>query len=117
MKSTDFLDIHLNLAKLEFKPFRKENSHIQYINKNSNHPPTIKKQLPTMISKRLKTHSSHEQIFQDELRPYKNALVVTEYPENSIKYIPNHQKNSKKHQGRKISWFKSEQKNIDISGK
>ena len=75
LKSTDFLDIHFNLAKLEFKPFRKENYQIQYINKNSNHPPTIKKQLPTMISKRLSTLSSTEQIFQNELRPYNNALV------------------------------------------
>ena len=105
LKSTDFLDIHFNLAKLEFKPFRKENSQIQYINKNSNHPPTIKKQLPTMISKRLSTLSSTEQIFQNELRPYNNALVQAGYPENNIKYIPNHQKNSKKHRGRKILWF------------
>ena len=105
LKSTDFLDIYLNLANHEFKPFRKENYQIQYINKNSNHPPTIKKQLPTMISKRLSTLSSSKPIFENEIRPYNNALVQAGYPENSIKYIPQHQKNNKKHRSRNILWF------------
>ena len=39
----NFLDTTLNLADDEYKPYRKENSEVKYINKKSNHPTIIKK--------------------------------------------------------------------------
>merc|ERR1712055_447672 len=58
-----------------------------------------------MISKRLSALSSSEPIFENEIRPYNNALVQAGYPENSIKYIPQDQKSNKQHRRRNILWF------------
>ena len=46
---TDFLDITLDLKTGKYSPFMKPNNVPLYINKLSNHPPTIIKQLPKMI--------------------------------------------------------------------
>ena len=53
IKTTDFLDVILDLNTGKTKPFRKENDNPMYINTESNHPPSVIKQLPTMISSRL----------------------------------------------------------------
>ena len=50
---TDFLDVTFNLKSGKNWPFRKLNDQPLYINAGSNHPPMIKKQLPSMLSKRL----------------------------------------------------------------
>ena len=50
IKTTDFLDVILDLNTGKTKPFRKENDKPIYINTESNHPPSVIKQLPTMIS-------------------------------------------------------------------
>ena len=42
-----------------YKPYRKENSEVRYINNKSNHPKIIKKNLPNM---RTKTDATTEQI-------------------------------------------------------
>ena len=53
MHQTDFLDVTFNASTGKYWPFRKSNSTLQYIDTQSNHPPNIRKQLPTMIEKRL----------------------------------------------------------------
>ena len=50
---TDILDSTLNLKNDTYKPFRKPNDVPQYINTNSNHPPVVKRYLPSMINKRI----------------------------------------------------------------
>ena len=46
LTQTDFLDATLNLNSGKFWPYRKPKDNPLYINKNSNHPPSIKKQIP-----------------------------------------------------------------------
>ena len=41
-----------------FKPYQKPDGIIQYINKESNHPPSITEHLPASIEKRLSNNSS-----------------------------------------------------------
>jgi hypothetical protein len=41
MHQVNFLDTNLNLENGKFRPYRKPNDSLHYINKNSNHPPTI----------------------------------------------------------------------------
>ena len=41
----NLLDITLDLTKNVFKPYKKENTEIRYINSNSKHPKIIKKKL------------------------------------------------------------------------
>ena len=48
---TDFLDVTFDLKSGTYYPYRKPNNELLYINKHSNHPPSIIKQIPSMISK------------------------------------------------------------------
>ena len=45
LKTVDFLDVTFDLDNNVYKPFRQENNKPVYINKHSNHPPSILKQL------------------------------------------------------------------------
>ena len=49
----NFLDVTFDLNNGKFKPYRKPNDDPLYINRHSNHPPSIIKQLPTSINKRI----------------------------------------------------------------
>ena len=53
LKSLDFLDVTFDLVKDIYKPYRKPNNKPLYINKHSNHPPNILKQLLKSIEKRI----------------------------------------------------------------
>ena len=59
----NFLDLTLNLAEGTFEPYRKEGNVPLYINKDSNHPPSIIKALPKMIAKMYSDNCSNEDIF------------------------------------------------------
>ena len=52
LKSVDFLDVTFDLYNNLYKPYRKPNDNPIYINKQSNHPPNVLKQLPKSIAKR-----------------------------------------------------------------
>ena len=56
---TDFLDVMTR----KYFPFRKANNTPLYINAFSNHPPTIIKQLPKMINKRISDLSCNKEEF------------------------------------------------------
>ena len=45
----NFLDIIFDLQMKVYKPYRKGNGKPTYVNKNSNHPPDILKQLPKYV--------------------------------------------------------------------
>ena len=62
LKVVNFLDIQLDLVNGTYRPYRKPNDSPMYIDINSNHPPSIKKQIPKSISKRIPRLSSNEEI-------------------------------------------------------
>ena len=74
LKITNFLDIILNLEKGTFKPFKKENDTPNYIHTSPNHPPSIIKQIPISISRRLSDNSSNINIFYSKKNIYNNTL-------------------------------------------
>ena len=49
LKIVDFLDITFNLINGSYKPYKKPNNTLLYINKNSNHPPQIIIELPKIL--------------------------------------------------------------------
>ena len=63
LKTANFLDCTFELDKGSFHPYKKDNNVLLYINHESNHPPCIKKQLPSTIEKRLSDLSSDIEIF------------------------------------------------------
>ena len=52
-KVVHFLDVTLDLSKNHFKPYSKPNNPLLYVNQNSNHPPSILKNIPASVNKRL----------------------------------------------------------------
>ena len=71
---TDFLDVSLDLFNNIYSPFRKPNASTSYIHKDSNHPRSIKRSLPNMISYRINALSKNETIFLNSKIEYETAL-------------------------------------------
>ena len=49
MKVVNYLDGTFNLSDGTYKPYTKPNNEIKYIHKNSNHPPSVIRQIPLSI--------------------------------------------------------------------
>ena len=88
--STNFLDVTFSLKDNLYRPYRKPNSELLYIDNKSNHPQHIKKQLPKMIEERLSSLSSKESDFRDIVGQYNHALKDSGYDYKlSYKVSPN----------------------------
>ena len=103
IKSTDFLDVLFNLETGIHKPYRKDISPPTYVNKNSNHPPHIKKELPRMISRRISDLSSNKTTFQAEAAVYNQALSHAGYSEK-LEYMES-RTTKKRTRSKKVIWF------------
>ena len=73
------MDVSLNLNNSNCNPHQKPDNEILYINKDSNHPPIILKQIPASIEKRISTLSSNETIFNKSKEIYQKALEKSGY--------------------------------------
>ena len=69
-QTVNFLDITLNLSDGTYAPHMKPNSVPLYINRNSNHPPAIIKQLPKSINKRISSLSANHSLFESTAPVY-----------------------------------------------
>ena len=63
LKVVNYLDVTFNLNDGSYRPYRKSNDETHYIHIQSDHPPSITKQLPRSIEKRLSQLSSSKYIF------------------------------------------------------
>ena len=79
MKVVNYLDVTFNLNDGTYKPYTKQNNEIKYIQKNSNHPPSVIRQIPLSIESRLSTLSFNEIIFQEAVPSYQKALQNSGY--------------------------------------
>ena len=128
-KVTDFLDITLDLHTGSYKPYKKPNDTISYIRCQSNHPPSIIKNLPKVIEIRLSNNSANADIFQEAAKPYNNVLKNNGHkeelkytikgtiqnkrgerpndsnPKESEALTNNTKENNNKKRRRKITWF------------
>ena len=81
------------------------NSTYRPYQKESNHPPSIIKQLPICIESRLSSLFSTEKNFNKSIRPCQDALEASGY-NYKLKYNKNiHPKNNRNQQKRNIIWF------------
>ena len=78
IKTADFLDIHFDLVKEIYHPYKKPNGDPLYINIKSNHPPSTLQQLPKSISKRISEISSNRRILNQSILYYQKALKKSE---------------------------------------
>ena len=86
-KTTNFLDITMDLQTGEYKPDMKPNNRPLYIHKESNHPPNIIKNIPENINRRLTAISSNEAVFKKAAPIYQEALQRSGYT-YELKYQP-----------------------------
>ena len=109
LKVADFLDIHFEIVQGIYKPYKKLKDKPLYINKNSNHPPTVIKQIPKSIPKLISDISSSKAIYDQNISYYKDALRQSGYDNISLPYNPKQQqgqdKTEKEKRKRKIIWF------------
>ena len=61
-KKEEFLDVFFDLENGTFRPYIKENNIPLYVHKLSNHPPSIIKNIPEGVNKRLSSLSSSEEM-------------------------------------------------------
>ena len=103
LKIVNFLDVTFNLSESSYKPYKKPNDELLYINVNSNHPPQILKQIPISINNRLNQNSSNENIFNSSKRVYEDALKKSGFKNFELKFEKKIAK--KRNRNRNIIWF------------
>ena len=102
LKVTDFLDVTFNLKNGKYYPYRKPNNEPLYINAQSNHPPSILKEIPNMISKRVSEISCDKEQFEKAIPMYQKSLDKSGY-KSKLKFV--NSPKPKRNRKRKIIWF------------
>ena len=111
MKIVYYLDVTFNLNNGTYKPYTKPNNDIEYIQKNSNHPPSVIRRIPLSIEPRLSTISFNEKIFQGAVPLCQKALQNSGYRHTFTYKRPKNDNNSsninkiKRNRKRQITWF------------
>ena len=106
MKIVNYLDVTLNLNDGSYRPYKKPNEETNYIHVNSDHPPSILKQLPKSIEKRLSSLSSSKEIFEKTAPYYEQQLSNCGYKEKLNYRDPTPQNLiTKRKRQRNILWF------------
>ena len=103
--TVNFLDATLGTDG-SYKPYKKPNGTTKYVNKASNHPPSILKNITKSIQKRLNTISSSEDEFGGAKDEYQKALEEAGYTD-TLTYDPNINKTNKpkRKRSRRIIWY------------
>ena len=106
LKVVDFLDVTFDLENDTFKPFTKPNNTPQYVNKLSNHPPSVLRNLPASVNQRLSSISSDEKMFKSAVPLYQEAIKKSGY-DFELKFDPSasEPKTKKRSRKRHILWF------------
>ena len=75
----NYLYVTFNLNDRTYKPYTKPNNKIKYIHKDSNHPPSVIRQMLLSIESRLSILSFNEKICQEAVLPYQKTLQNSGY--------------------------------------
>ena len=102
-KSSNFLNITLDLATGTYSPYMKPNNTPLYVHKDSNHQPSVINNIPESISKRLSNIFSNQNIFEDARNVYQEALDKCGYDYN-LKFYPRKSNNNQGTNKRKKSF-------------
>ena len=103
LKEVNFLDVSLNLRNGTYRPYKKWNDRLLYIDSLSNHPSKVIKEIPNSIQERLSKNSSNEEIFNTAKCEYEDALKKSRFKVD-FKYTKN-QRQKPKNRSLNIIWF------------
>ena len=81
-KVVNYLDTTLDLNQLSYRPFKKPNDTPIYVNAKSNHPPSVLRNIPKGINRRISDLSATKEIFEEAAQEYQNALKTCGYKYN-----------------------------------
>ena len=106
MKIVNYLDVTLILNDSSYRPYKKPIDETNYIHVNSDHPPSILRQLPVSVEKRLSSLSSSKEIFEEAAPCYEQYLSNCGYKEK-LNYRDATSPNliTKRKRQRNILWF------------
>ena len=105
MRQANFLDVTMYLETGKYHPYRKPGNTPLYINQKSNHPPSITKQIPTMIQTRLSNLSSSAGEFDKVKDVYCDALNHSGFKKDmNFRKSSANRSNTRKRK-RNIIWF------------
>lgn len=100
----NFLDVTFNLNRNTYQPFTKPNTSLQYVHRESNHPPITTKNIPAGINKRLSSLSSDKASFDQAAPPYQKALDESGY-HYTLQYEPVNTRKRRNRQRNNILWY------------
>ena len=102
LKSINLLDVEVDLATGEHRPYTMPNNTLLYIDVNSNHP-VIRNTSPA-VQRRISTLSFNEEIFKQAIPPYQEALDNADHKRTLVyeKYTSKHKQTTSR---RKITWL------------
>ena len=100
----NFLDVTFDLNRSTYQPFTKPNTSLQYVYRESNHPPITTKNIPAGIKKRLSSLLSDKASFDQATPPYQKALNESGY-RYTLNYEPNAPTKRKNRQRNNIFWY------------
>ena len=112
LHKVNFLDVSFNLHEDTYKPFKKPDNEIKYIDINSDHPKSIKRGLPKMVQNRLSGLSKNKEIFDENCKDYEEALKKSGYKDKLEYKEPKTETNEdkkdkqkKKTRKRNVLWY------------
>ena len=107
VKVVNFLDMTLDLNEGIYKPYMKPGNTPLYIHRKSNHPPSITKNIPSAINRRLSNISMNERVFNEAIPPYQEALDKGGYDFKLKFELSSTTKKGKKrnNRSRPVTWF------------
>ena len=105
-KTVNFLDVTLNLNNGSHETYSKPNNTPLYVHRESNHPPSIIKNIPLAINKRLNKISSSKESFDKAAPVYQEALTKSGY-EHKLEFseAANEQPRDRRNRRRNITWY------------
>ncbi|KAL5010142.1 hypothetical protein ScPMuIL_012447 [Solemya velum] len=105
----NFLDVTFKIASGMYKPYLKPNNTPMYVHTESNHPPTILKNIPESINRRIRNISATETDFNEALNIYKKFETGVDIIRSKFESANNRETAEKQRDKRKrtlnISWF------------
>ena len=104
-KVVNFLDVTLNLTNSTHGPFLKPGNTPVYVHSQSNHPPSVIKNIPESVNRRLSAISSNEQIFTNAVAPYQEAITRSGYKHKLNFRPPIQNAQRRRNRPRKILWY------------
>jgi hypothetical protein len=106
LKTVDFLDVVFDLENESYRPYIKPSNTPSYVHSQSNHPPSVTRNIPAGVNKRLSSISSDEKMFETAAPIYREALAKSGY-DFELKFDPDAAKTRRKTRNRKrnILWY------------